>query len=216
MTMEMLVKQRIKEIQKEFSLSTTALAKRIGMVQSTLSRQIDGDSALSVSVINAILHGFPNVSKNWLLFGEGEMMRQGNSALPLAPTTGQPYYDVDFMGGWLPTENDQTVVPYKMVNIPGIDKVELWCNISGHSMEPRIMSGAFIGLHATSVEAIMYGEVYAIVTTDGQRTVKVVRRSETPGKLLLVPVNPEYDKQEVTASSVLHIYEVVATVTRLG
>ena len=55
------------------------------------------------------------------------------------PSKGAPYYDVDFLGGFDLTFNDQTVTPeynidFKPFNKPGVT----WVNITGHSMEPKI------------------------------------------------------------------------------
>lgn len=78
--METTVIQRIKKIIDVNGMSITALSKKINIVQTTLNRQLNGDtSSIPVGTIEAILHYFPEVSAEWLLRGEGEMIKGKNS-----------------------------------------------------------------------------------------------------------------------------------------
>lgn len=76
--MEDSICQRIKHILQVKKISITALSRNIGVVQSTLNRQIKGDSQLSATTINAILQNFPDVSSEWLLTGEGPVFKKNN------------------------------------------------------------------------------------------------------------------------------------------
>ena len=68
--------QRVKEIIEKYEMSITSLSGKIGIVQTTLNRQLSGEtSSMPVSTIEAILHYFPNVSAEWLLRGEGSMLK---------------------------------------------------------------------------------------------------------------------------------------------
>lgn len=71
--MEEEVKNRIREILKEFSSNPTQLSKQFGVNQKTLNSQINDTTTLSVSTILLILNAFPEVSAEWLLRGNGEM-----------------------------------------------------------------------------------------------------------------------------------------------
>lgn len=53
------------------------------------------------------------------------------------PDIGKPYYDVDFMGGFTEVFNSQKSVPDTNIVIRGFEKADLWCNVTGHSMEPK-------------------------------------------------------------------------------
>ena len=77
--MEEFVYQRIKEVIENNGVSITKLSSELGLSQTTLNRQVTGVSALSSSVIEAILTYFPNLSAEWLLRGKGEMYLQSNS-----------------------------------------------------------------------------------------------------------------------------------------
>ena len=73
--MESIVIQRIKKVVSDRNLSVTALGKLIGIHPSTLNRQFNGESAMSLGTIDAFLQYFKDVSAEWLLRGEGDMMK---------------------------------------------------------------------------------------------------------------------------------------------
>ena len=76
--MEDSIIQRIREILDKYDLSVTSLAKKIGVVQATLNRQLTGENSLSLDTVNAILYYYKEISAEWLLRGEGEMMKGTN------------------------------------------------------------------------------------------------------------------------------------------
>lgn len=128
--------------------------------------------------------------------------------------TAKPYYDVDFIGGFSEIFNDQTIVPANNIIIKGFDKADLWCNVTGHSMEPKINHGDIIALRRCQLEDIQYGEIYAVVL-DTIRTIKILRRSKDPQKLRFIPINTQdYDEQEFPMTRILHIFEVIGSVSK--
>lgn len=76
--MESIISQRVRAIAEKYNLSITALSKRIGIAQQTLNRQITGENAMSYYTIEAILGCFPEISAEWLLRGDGEMIKSAN------------------------------------------------------------------------------------------------------------------------------------------
>lgn len=130
---------------------------------------------------------------------------------------GRPYYDVDFCGGFDIMENDQTTLPSSYIDVPQYNKDGVvWCNITGHSMEPLITHGEIIALKEVYdfERCIIYGEVYGIVTVNDLRTVKRLRRSDNEGCVLLVPENKDYDEQEIRVKDIRRIYSVLGSVRR--
>lgn len=76
--MEEVVIQRIREILDKYELSVTSLAKKLCMSQPTLNRQLTGENSLSLETVNAILYYYQDISAEWLLRGEGEMIKGAN------------------------------------------------------------------------------------------------------------------------------------------
>lgn len=132
---------------------------------------------------------------------------------------GAPYYNVDFIGGFDLVLNDQTRNPDYYINFPPYNKEGvIWCNITGHSMEPELNNGDFIAMKEmySPIEYLPVGEIYGIVTDD-YRTVKRIRMSKRKGFIRLIPTNksPEYGEQEIPVSMIRKIYAVLGSMHRL-
>lgn len=130
------------------------------------------------------------------------------------PSVGTPYYDVDFIGGFDEVFNSQVNIPATNIVIRGFEKASLWCNVTGHSMEPKINHGDIIALRQCTLNDIQYGEIYAVVL-DTIRTIKILRRSPDPSKLRFIPINTEdYDEQEFDKSRIMNVFEVIGSISK--
>lgn len=78
--MENDVIQRIKQVLYSNNVSITALSKKLGIVQQTLNRQISGNGAMPLSTIDKFLSCYPDISAEWLLRGEGNMLKSFTSS----------------------------------------------------------------------------------------------------------------------------------------
>lgn len=70
----MIIIERIKELIARKEMSETSFAKLIGVSQRTLNNYMNGRTP-SLEVLDAILSVFPEVSSEWLLRGEGKMLK---------------------------------------------------------------------------------------------------------------------------------------------
>lgn len=185
--------------------------KKSGVTRGVLNQ----NNGISEENIARFLAYAPDVNVEWLITGRGSMMGDNEKELTTQNINdGAPYYDVDFIGGFDEVFNDQTVNPELSITNGICPRAQLWCNITGHSMEPTISNGDIIALRQCSVEDIQYGEIYAVVM-DSFRTVKMLRRSNTPGMIRFVPVNTaDFDPQDFPVKRILKIYEVVGCLRR--
>lgn len=185
--------------------------KKSGVTRGVLNQ----NNGISEENIARFLAYAPDVNVEWLITGRGSMMGDNEKELTTQNINdGAPYYDVDFIGGFDEVFNDQTVNPELSITNGICPRAQLWCNITGHSMEPTISNGDIIALRQCSVEDIQYGEIYAVVM-DSFRTVKMLRRSDTPGMIRFVPVNTaDFDPQDFPVKRILKIYEVVGCLRR--
>lgn len=208
------VVQRIKDLVNDKAKSKREFAALIGIEQVTFNNYMIGKRSLSYDTVEAILRTFPDISAEWLMRGEGSMLKsEYNEDKPkISYTTGVPYYNVDFIGGFDLVLNDQTVNPEYNIDFRMYNKADCWCNVTGHSMEPEISQGDIIALKELHdwQTYIPSGEIYAIVTTE-QRTIKRVSPGKHEGYILLTPSNPspEYVPQEIPLSIVQRVYRVL-------
>ena len=72
------INKRIKEIIRYLNISDTEFSKRISMPQSTISNIFNRDSDIKYSILESILTQFEFISSEWLLRGEGSMVRSNS------------------------------------------------------------------------------------------------------------------------------------------
>lgn len=186
------------------------------------------NNGISEDNIARFLAYAPDVNIEWLLTSKGSMIKDGSTDIQISndtttssmPTTsmnpgiGTPYYDVDFIGGFDEVFNSQVNIPATNIVIRGFEKASLWCNVTGHSMDPKINHGDIIALHQCTLNDIQYGEIYAVVL-DTIRTIKILRRSPNPDKLRFIPINTnDYDEQEFDKSRIINVFEVIGSISK--
>ena len=146
------------------------------------------------------------INYDWLLTGEGSMLRneeqteEKNTFLKAEKKMSQDALKV-------------LALAYKPYNKEGV----VWCNLTGHSMEPELSNGDIIALKEvnTPIQYLPSGEIYGIVTDD-YRTVKRVRLSHKEGFIRLIPSNKseEYCEQEIPISMIRKVYAVLGSIRK--
>ena len=204
------------------------MERTIGASKGVLSRAINNGTDIQAKWLSIIVENYPRYSTGWLLTGAGSMLKDDSngiktideatpSSIPatsMNPSIGTPYYDVDFIGGFDEVFNSQVNIPATNIVIRGFEKASLWCNVTGHSMEPKINHGDIIALRQCTLNDIQYGEIYAVVL-DTIRTIKILRRSPDPSKLRFIPINTEdYDEQEFDKSRIMNVFEVIGSISK--
>ena len=127
-------------------------------------------------------------------------------------TEGVPYYDEDFLLGFDEIGTPSSENPDFLIRMPGYEKATLWCNASGHSMEPEINNGDIIALQRVEDFSFLpFGDVYGFITTNGMRTIKRLGRASREGYYRLIPTNKEYDEQEIPINKIALVYRVMGT-----
>lgn len=161
-------------------------------------------------IIDNIATAYPQLNMDWVLTGKGEMLNDDEPQPEISYTDGVPYYDEDFILGFdeiYPTGNEN---PEYLIRMPGYEKATMWCNASGHSMEPEISSGDIIALQRVEdISFLPFGDVYGFITTNGMRTIKRLGRSHKEGYYRLIPTNKEYDEQEIPITKIALVYRVM-------
>ena len=217
------IKQNILLYLAQKGVSPYEFYKESGVTRGILQQ----NNGISEDNIARFLAYAPDVSVEWLITGRGEMLStmqekkqeksDSEEKLPKVsynPAIGKPYYDVDFLGGFNEIVNSQVTIPTNNIVIQGFEKADFWCNVTGHSMEPKINHGDIIALHKCTLEDIQYGEIYAVVL-DTLRTIKILRRSLDPKKLRFVPINTtDYDEQEYPVERIMNVFEVIGSISK--
>lgn len=212
------IRDRIIQFVDYKRVSVTSFEKNIGASKSYISNTKN----ISAKVLSNIIRIYPELSPEWILTGEGTMLKKENAVQSILPIKsedkGVPYYNVDFVGGFDLVINDQTTIPEYLIDFPKYNEATCWCNVTGHSMEPEITHGDIIALKKIEdISFLPYGEIYAIVTKNEMRTIKRIGPSQNKDCYSLIPTNksPEYGVQELPKEMVRIVFKVLGCMKRL-
>ena len=169
-----------------------------------------------------ILEAFDNLFQR--IENEYNEREEENTTIPVLITDDMvsnvkvPFYEVDFAGGFTSPEMFSEVKPSFVISSPSFSGADFACVLTGNSMSRRIKNGSVIGLKKINEwwEYFPTNEIYAIVTKNGLRTVKIVKRSSKSGYIDLIPDplpeynNPPYETETIRMEYVIGFYQVVA------
>lgn len=208
---------RIESFLQRDGYSANSFATKIGVDPGNMRKMLAGKQNITDKTLRKISESF-NIRFEWLKYGEGEMFnaKPEINAKELYPeisyTEGVPYYDEDFLLGFDEILAPSNEHPEYLIRMPGYEKATLWCNASGHSMEPEINNGDIIALQRVKDFSFLpFGDVYGIITTNGMRTIKRLGRSTHEGHYRLIPTNKVYDEQEIPIDKIAIVYRVMGT-----
>ena len=204
--------ERLEKIIEWAGMSTHAFAIRIGMKRSeNLYRIIRNKENVSIKLATQMLEAYPQVSKNWLIYGEGEMLVKDLDAVDLSCKI--PYFATSVDG----IDNDiVNLKPTYNMYIPLFKDADLAITMSDKAMEPSIPMGAMIILKSQMTDIIMYGHTYYLEIGD-LKMVRIVRKCETSEDYVtLQVVNTErYDNITIKKDTIKSLYLVYGVLNRL-
>lgn len=209
---------RIKSVIADSGLTSNAFALKVGMNSSNLSRKLNGKVPITSRDYRLICDSI-GVNKDWLETGTGDKYigEPLNWKETMQPMLGVPFYDVEFALGYDEMYNDTPNVPTKFISIPGYEKTDFWCRASGDSMKPLISNGDIIALKVIPdwTEFLPMNEIYAIMTKNDLRTVKVIRRGSDNEHFTLHAINEEYEDQEIKKEAITKVFKVLGSLKAL-
>lgn len=154
---------------------------------------------------------FSDVSAEWLLLGEGDMLKTFNDNTELVTKPRIPY---DAAAGSL-TDMVEGVTEYDCERIPVISafpKYDFTIRVTGRSMEPYYFSGDEVAcLRINESQFIQWGRVHVLDTTQG---VVIKRIYENGDSIRCASFNPEYPDFNVPKSDI-RSYNLVVGALRL-
>ena len=197
---------------KDRGETKNAFAIYVGINPSNFNRKMRGEIPFTDKDFAKICKA-TGISRDWLESGEGKMLYSDLNETGCTEKSSDkvPFYDIDFALGYDEMYNDTPNVPTKFISIPGYEKADFWCRASGDSMKPVISNGDIIALKAILdwQSFLPMNEVYAIMTTNDLRTVKVVRKGSDAEHFTLHAYNEEFEDQEIAKSSITKVFKVL-------
>lgn len=193
---------------KEF-LTKTGLAK--GFVDRSHQKSSASDVYLS-----KILEAYPEISAEWLLTGNGAMLKEGDQAQVFKLRNDRihknqqiPLYDLEASAGLVQLFQDSSsVTPIDTISIPNLPKCDGALYVVGDSMYPLLKSGDIVmykQVHDLPND-FFWGEMYLVhIDMDGDTytTVKYIQRSDVgPEHIKLVSYNQHHSPKDIHLSRI--------------
>lgn len=173
--------------------------------------------SISPEMLDKLRSRFPELSIEWLLTGDGQMLnntiqRKSDSdelfytyLLPMSAVAGTL---TDFEGSATLADCEKIVSP-----IAGVDFA---INIYGDSMMPEYPSGSMVLIKRMNIDTfIAWGEVFLLDTVNGI-LLKELQPSENDDEVVCVSHNPsgKYRPFNVSKKDIRSIFRVLACITR--
>ena len=208
--------ERIKEIvQLKEGGNNSTFTEKIGVRQNTFSQYMNGKRSLSLDVVVKVAMTYPDVNVDWLITGEGEMLKSNKSVSVFLPEdlpkqVGKLYrapvyesYPVSAGNMGLSAVRDEKPDGYAYTAMPGV----VFFPVVGCSFEPIIKAGHYIGtVKVDSWDRVDTEKIYFILTRE-ERMIKRLRIDKSDNNILWC-VSPNFHEFKIMKQDVIEISHV--------
>ena len=175
--------------------------------------------------LNNVLTAFPELNREWLLYGEGEMLK--SSVINHNVVHGNANNSIVEERRWAP------VIPQSYTHMPDFDimghitkqmtggdieklysgtaNVDVWHYITDDALEPYYRRGDCLGLKAYEKDdlRIIPGELYAVDTKRDGLIVRILYNTDSGDLLAKCTNKPAYDDFIIPRTDVIRIFKKV-------
>lgn len=206
---------------------TMLFIKFKGITMKTFEQRCDLSSGYVTSMrkgfgsekLNNVLMAYPELNREWLLYGEGEMLKASSSSQPQPSTKVErvtddeaykvPLVPISALGGSLNDFNLAVKRDDCETVISPIKDIDMAIKISGDSMEPEYPSDSQVFVKKINERAFLeWGRVYVLNTCNGI-VIKRLMPTNDPNTVLCESINPKYPPFEVNLENVNGVYRVI-------
>lgn len=187
--------EKLEAVRKYAAMNKTTFAKTLGVKTLQTFRDVkNGRNGISAALAMSILTAFPEISRNWLLFSEGEMLTSANAnALTLQDGAGSQS-DITFSSLFPNAHSAVRVVDDAMAQYP---------------------IGSIAILRTAQADTLVYGNDY-YVKTDQLAVIRKVQRGADAHTLRLYASNnkaypdgrAQYEVIDVAVADITELYSV--------
>lgn len=193
-------------------LTQAEIAAFLGCTQGFISQVEKGVSTLSPEFISVIL-----ANPDWdtsMFTGESEMLKEGAGDSSGRGSRIRYWVDVDATAGGVELFDDMTTNRFIDLSIPEFRDCTDAVNLYGDSMMPLYRNGQIIILKEWKESFIDFGNVYLVITCNGNRMVKYLRRGSDADHVLCISENKDFDPFEIERKDILRLYLVKGGISK--
>lgn len=220
--------QRIKQYIDFKDVKVSVLEKQVGMSNGSFASQLKKNKTIGVDKLENILSRFTDINSDWLLYGQGEMIKvnileeRNFTAYKKTDKNSKileiPLYNIQTTSGIIDLfGNTEYEKPVDYVSIPKISDCDGALYVIGDSMSPLLKSGDIVvykKVHNLE-KNIIWGEMYLVyVKNDGNEFffTRFLKQSKQESFVQLVAQNPDHETIEFPISSIKAIALVKASI----
>ena len=190
---------------------------------------LDNSSNMGTDKACKILHHYPEINSEWLLTGNGPMIKEENTSVMIINNDRKtvdsihmrqeiPLYDLEAVAGLRELFNSgepQRVLD--TIKIPNLPKCDGAISVTGDSMYPLLKSGDIVLYKETEFENIFFGEMYllSVKLNDWEEyiTVKYVQKSDQGTEYVkLVSQNSHHQPKDIHISKISALALIKASI----
>lgn len=214
--------ERLSQIVEYYGLSVREFERLIGVSEGVINKTLARNTGLKAETIQKIVEKFPQISLNWILLGEGEMLLnepQDTSCTKGTNVKGIPLIPIEAIAG-LPSVDDIGILftECNQYVIPEFDGkgVDYMIRVSGSSMYPKYSNGDILACrYIRDILFIQWGKIYVIDSSQGALVKRVFQDDTNPDNLILVSDNKENYPPFTFPKSDIRSLSIVVGVIRL-
>lgn len=179
-------------------------------------------NGMSIEIARDITRVYPSINYEWLLAGEGKMLKSENATLTLSNSNRQPILDIRVSAGHgVGLEGNENEV-VEWVNIPKFDGC-YGIMVYGDSMYDRFKSGDVVFVRPIAGRNDFdYGQCYVVITNE-DRYIKNIYESSKGNEYITMTsynteINPDgrrkYPDKDIYINDIKHLYKVAGKLRR--
>lgn len=213
------VKDRIKIYIKHLGIANSKFEKECNLSNGYINNLKDN---IGASKLESILKRYPELNINWLIYGEGSMIRKEEN-LPInndtSDTKGLPLIPIEAIAG-IPSidEIGVTFADCKKYVVPEFESkgADYMIRVSGSSMYPKYSNGDILACkYIRDVLFLQWGKIYVIDSSQGALVKRVFQDENNPDNLILLSDNKENYPPFIFPKSDIRSLSIVVGVIRL-
>ncbi|MCH5226057.1 MAG: helix-turn-helix transcriptional regulator [Muribaculaceae bacterium] len=210
------VKERLQQFLKAEGVSGSEFSRKMGLSPAYLASM---RKSMPEEKVERLMEIFPQLNRDWLLYGEGEMYRQElvdkglepykfhQHLVPLVPTQASAGALSLYAEGVSPEDCRRVYSPERGASIA--------IEVKGDSMEPNIHDGTMLFLQKINDKAFIPWGSPLVLDTENGSVVKMIFPSPKGDDFLEArSYNKDYPPYQIPVESIIGIYRIICMVSK--
>ena len=191
-----MILQRIKEYIDLKGISISAFEKSIGMSNASFGRSLKNNGAIGTDKLENILRIYQEINPDWLLTGQGNMVRSGSKITLPPPVTerkGIPLISYQTLPTLFTGKKGTFSQATEHFSLPLFNEADFLIPVKDNSMAPQYKGGDIIACKCLSNEGLFFqwNKIYLLLTPQGA-LIKRIHPGKDEEHLTLVSDHTDY------------------------